>query len=421
MNKSFQYAIVSTSACVVGLLLFGAVYGRSQSSDQPYRHLGVFTEVLSRIKSEYVEEPNMKNVTQGAIHGLLESLDPFASYLTADQYKQYLKERNEKKGDVGILVSKRFGYMGVVASLAGSPAAREGITTGDVIEAINNISTRDMPLAYAELLLQGDPGTSVEITLLRVRKPEPQKLKLVREVFAIPGVKSAIVADGIGHLQVMTLDSGRARDAATAIAELTRQGARKLVVDLRNCALGDPHEGIALANLFIEEGLLGYVQGQTVARQDFRAAPAKAVTKLPIAVLANRGTANGCEVAAGALLDARRGDVLGERTYGSAAIRKAITLEDGSAVLMSVAKFYSPAGKALQDTGVTPSLPVADPDAGAPPEDDDDPSTPPPAAKPSEDVVLKKAIEVLNQGAAKSAAKARFGAPREPAQYPAAL
>ena len=115
MNKSFQYAIVSTSACVVGLLLFGAVYGRSQSNDQPYKHLGVFTEVLSRIKSEYVEEPNMKNVTQGAIHGLLESLDPFASFLTADQYKQYLKERNEKKGDVGILVSKRFGYMGVVA------------------------------------------------------------------------------------------------------------------------------------------------------------------------------------------------------------------------------------------------------------------------------------------------------------------
>lgn len=421
MNKSFQYAIVSTSACLVGLLLFGAVYGRSQSNDQPYKHLGVFTEVLSRIKSEYVEEPNMKNVTQGAIHGLLESLDPFASFLTADQYKQYLKERNEKKGDVGILVSKRFGYMGVVAALPGSPAAKESITTGDVIEAINNISTRDMPLAYAELLLKGDPGSSVEITLLRVRKPEPQKLKLVREVVAVAGVRTSMAADGIGQIQVMSLNAGRAKDTATAIAELTRQGAKKLVLDLRNCALGDPNEGIALANLFVDKGLLGYVQGQTVARQDFNAAADKAATKAPLAVLANRGTANGCEVAAAALLDAKRGEVLGERSYGSAAIRKAITLEDGSAVLMSVAKFYSPSGKALQDTGVTPSVPVADPDAGATPEDDDDPATPPAPAKPSDDVVLKKAIEVLNQGAVKSAAKTRAVLPRETAQYPAAL
>lgn len=421
MNKSFQYAIVSTSACVVGLLLFGAVYGRSQSNDQPYKHLGVFTEVLSRIKSEYVEEPNMKNVTQGAIHGLLESLDPFASFLTADQYKQYLKERNEKKGDVGILVSKRFGYMGVVAALPGSPAAKESITTGDVIEAINNISTRDMPLAYAELLLKGDPGSSVEITLLRVRKPEPQKLKLIREVVAVPGVKTSMAADGIGQIQVMSLNAGRAKDAAIAVAELTRQGAKKLVLDLRNCALGDPNEGIALANLFVEKGLLGYVQGQTVARQDFNAAADKAATKAPLAVLANRGTANGCEVAAAALLDSKRGEVLGERTYGSAAIRKAITLEDGSAVLMSVAKFYSPSGKALQDTGVTPSIAVADPDAGVAPDDDDDPATPPPPAKPSDDVVLKKAIEVLNQGAVKSAAKTRAVSPRETAHYPAAL
>lgn len=421
MNKSFQYAIVSTSACLVGLLLFGAVYGRSQSNDQPYKHLGVFTEVLSRIKSEYVEEPNMKNVTQGAIHGLLESLDPFASFLTADQYKQYLKERNEKKGDVGILVSKRFGYMGVVAALPGSPAAKESITTGDVIEAINNISTRDMPLAYAELLLKGDPGTSVEITLLRVRKPEPQKLKLVREVVAVAGVKSSMAADGIGQIQVMSLNPGRAKEAATAVAELTRQGAKKLVLDLRNCALGDPNEGIVLANLFVDKGLLGYVQGQTVARQDFNAAADKAATRAPLAVLANRGTANGCEVAAAALLDAKRGEVLGERTYGSAAIRKAITLDDGSAVLMSVAKFYSPSGKALQDTGVTPSIAVADPDAGAAPEDDDDPATPPPPAKPSDDVVLKKAIEVLNQGAVKSAAKTRAVLPRETAHYPAAL
>ncbi len=158
MSRRFQFVVVAFSSAVVALLLFGAV-GRSASPDAPYTNLGVYSEVLSRIKADYVEEPDMKAVTVGAINGMLESLDPHASYLTADQYKQYLKSKDSKKADVGLVLAKRFGYMSVEDAIPGSPAEKAGFSTGDVIESINNVSTRDMPPAFAEQLLQGDSGT----------------------------------------------------------------------------------------------------------------------------------------------------------------------------------------------------------------------------------------------------------------------
>src|SRR5258706_7181834 len=163
MNRRFQFAVVASSAVIVALLLFGAT-GRSASPDSPYSLLGVYSEVLSRIKADYVEEPDMKAVTLGAINGMLESLDPYASYLNAEKYKEYLKSKDAKKAAAGVVLSKRFGYVGVVDALPGSPAAKAGLTTGDVIESINNVSTRDMPLAFAELLLQGDNGSSIEMS-----------------------------------------------------------------------------------------------------------------------------------------------------------------------------------------------------------------------------------------------------------------
>src|SRR5579864_2965581 len=153
MKRRYQFAVAASSACLVVFLLFGAVHGRSASTDTPYNHLGVYSEVLARIKADYVEEPDMKAVTAGAINGMLESIDPYASYLNSDQYKQYLKSKDANKPDVGLVISKRMGYVGVVDSVPGSPAAKSSLTTGDVIESINNISTRDMPLAFAQMLL----------------------------------------------------------------------------------------------------------------------------------------------------------------------------------------------------------------------------------------------------------------------------
>lgn len=406
MNRRFQFSVVAGSTCVVALLLFGAVHGRSASTDNPYNNLGVYSEVLSKIKLEYVEEPDMKAVTLGAINGMLESIDPYASYLNADQYKQYQKTKDTKKADVGLTLSKRFGYMGVVDALPGSPAAKAGLATGDVIESISNVSTRDMPLAFAEILFQGDPGTTIEMSVLRARKSEAQKVELTRAVLVYPALNAKLVTDQgpqpIGLIQTVTLPPGRVKEIAAKIADLEKQGAKKLVLDLRHCATGADEDGIALANLFVDKGLITYTQGQKASRQDFQASASKAITKLPLAVIVNRGTAGAAEIAAGALLDSKRADLVGERTYGDASIRKAIQMDDGSAVILSVAKYYSPSGTSIQDKGVTPGTLQADVDTSAAASDDDDDSDTPAAGAPKKDApgvdpVLMKTYEIIKK------------------------
>jgi carboxyl-terminal processing protease len=417
MNSRFKFFVVSTSACLLILLLVGAHLGRSAStSDDAYRHMAVFTEVLSRIKSDYVQEPDLKSVTLGAVNGLLEAVDPFASYLNADQYKQYLREKDAAKGDVGLILSKNYGYVAVVSTLAGSPAAKAGITTGDLIESIKGVATRDMPLAYAEILLKGQPGTDIEITLLHMPDPEPQKVTLTRTQVMVPPVISRMLPDQVGYIRPETLLAGKAGDVGAAVRTLERQGAKGLVLDLRQCAVGTPEEGVALANLFLDKGLIAYLLGQRTPRQDFRADPARAVTRLPLVVTTNRGTADGAEIAATALLDSKRAEVVGARSFGDAAVRRAITLDDGGALILSVAKYYSPLGKAIQDTGVVPSVPYVESEPYAEVDEDaaPQPLTPQPQVKPEDDNLVKKAIEVLTKGPNASAGTPQAESPGMP-------
>src|SRR5579863_5104755 len=402
MTRRFQFAVVGFSTVIVAVLLFGAGYVRSAPPDGPITHLGVYSEVLSRIQMDYVEEPDMKVVTAGAINGMLEALDPFASYLNADQYKQYLAAKQAHKAAVGLFLSRRFGYMTVVDAVPGSPAAKAGLTTGDVVESIDNIGTRDMPLAFAEILLQGQAGTSVEMSVLRTSKPDPQKVVLVRSDIAYPPVAERLVtdqgADPVGLISTVDIDAARVREISTDIANLEKQGAKRLVMDLRHCSTGAPEDGVALANLFMDKGLIGYSQGQKVSRQDFQASPSKQVTKQPLVLLTNRATAGAAEVATAALLESKRAQVVGERTYGDAAVRKAVTLDDGSAVILSVAKYYGPDGKAIQDTGVMPSTPQLEAEVQAE-VDIDATDAPPPPAKNGPDLILQKGEEIVKKAA----------------------
>lgn len=399
MTSRIKLFVASSSTCLVFVLLFGAMRGRSASPEDTYRHLAVYTEVLSHIKADYVEEPDMKSVTLGAVNGLLESIDPYASYLNADQYKQWLKAKDQHKAGVGLVLSKKFGYVGVVDAVPGSPAAKAGLTTTDVLETINGVATRDMPLAFAEMLLQGEPGTTIEVGVLRFRKPEPQKLTLTRANVEYPAITAKLLPDQVGLIQVASLEGQRVKEVATKVQELEKQGAKRFVLDLRHCSSGSPEQGTKLANLFLDKGLITYVMGQKTQRQDINAEASANITHLPLAVIVNRGTADGAEVATAALLDDKRAEVIGERTYGDASIRKAVTLDDGSAVILSVAKYYSPAGKAIQDTGVTPSVPVAEVDNSAV-DDDGNPTTEPQQPATNEDLLLKKAIEVVVKGKA---------------------
>jgi carboxyl-terminal processing protease len=200
----------------------------------------------------------------------------------------------------------------------------------------------------------------------------------------------------------VTLVPGRVKEIAAKIQDLEKQGAKKLVLDLRHCGTGADEDGIALANLFMDKGLITYTLGQKVSRQDFQASASKAITKLPLAVIVNRGTAGAAEIAAAALLDSKRAELVGEKTYGDASIRKAIQMDDGSAVILSVAKYYSPSGSAIQDKGVTPQTLQADVDLTATTDDDDDSDTPAPNTPKKDpsagvDLLLMKTYEIIKK------------------------
>jgi carboxyl-terminal processing protease len=396
MSSRLKYTVVTASTCVTVLLLIGSVLGQSASPDDTYKHIGVFTDVVSRIKTEYVEEPDMKSVTLGALNGMLEAIDPFASYLNADQYKDYLKNRDTQRADVGLILSKKFGYVAVVDVVPGSPAAKAGFATNDMIESIQGVATRDMPLAYANLLLEGDPGTTVEMGVVRVERPDPQSVKLVRANPATVTVENRLMAGQVGYLKPGELTSASLRETVGDIEQLQKQGAQKLILDLRDTGIGTPQEGMDFANLFLNKGRMTYLQGQRVARQNFDADPSKAITSLPLIVLTNRGTADGAEITAAALKDNKRAQVVGERTYGDASMRKAITMDDGSAIILSVAKYYSADGKSIQDNGVMPEVQVAQAEPTTEVDDNGEPlAVPDQPQKTHEDPILKKALELF--------------------------
>jgi len=379
------------------MLLVGVKLGRSASnSDDPYKHFSVFSEVITRIKSDYVEEPDMKNVTLGALNGLLESIDPFASYLNADQYKQYQATKGASKANVGLVLSRRFGYVSVVDSVPGSQAAKAGLHTGDMLETIKGISTRDMPLAFAEMLLMGDENSTVDVQVLRARKPEPEKLALTRVKSAYPQPVLTLGADGVGTFVVNALEGNLKEAVKKGLESANSKGLKKLILDLRHCSTGTPADGVEMANWFLDKGAIGSVKGQRMDEQKFVADAAKQVWKNQMVVIVNRGTAGAAEVLAAALLDSKRADVVGERSYGDASIRKALSLDDGSAVILSVAKYYAPNGKAIQDTGVVPNYPMNDTMLVADEDPDGDGIPNAPSDKPKEDSLMKKAIELLS-------------------------
>jgi carboxyl-terminal processing protease len=399
MSMKIKAGILVSSFAVLLFVVVGSFGGvHASSNDGSYRQMQVYSEVLSRVQSEYVEDPNIPKVTDGALHGLVESLDANSSYLTPTAYKAYKAHKVEAKGEIGATVSKRFGYADVVSVLPGSPAEKAGIESTDIFESIEGQSTRDMSLPEIRDALAGTPGSTVSVSVVRARRAEPEKVVLTRDVVSIPPVSDKMLEDSIGYIKVNALTKGKAQEIAGKIKSLEKSGAKKLVLDLRNTSDGEESEGVATANLFLNHGTITYLQGQKFPREAFNADAAKAVTTLPVAVLVNKGTAGAAEVVAAAIMENARGDVVGDKTFGDGSVQKTIDLPDGGALILSVAKYYSPSGKAIQETAVTPNVLVADDTDNLISDDDDaEPAAAEPEAKPKNmpDDQLHKAVEVL--------------------------
>jgi len=363
MSKTTKLTVIVLSFLVASFVVlgqFGVRAADTGSDDGSYRQLGVYSEVLSRIRTEYVEEPNISAVTNGALHGLLESLDANSSYLDPTEFKEY-KQRKEGKANIGAAISKRYGYAAVISVIPGGPADKAEIASGDILEAIEGKSTRDMSLAEIDGRLTGTPGSVVNVSVVRPRRATPVRSAITLAIVADPPLTDKMMQDGIGYIKVDDFPKGRAQEIANKLKTLQKDGAKKIILDLRNSGDGSEEEGVATANLFLNHGTITYLQGQKYPKQTFNADPQKAVaTNLPLVVLVNRGTAGPAEIVAAAIMENARGDVVGDKTFGSGSVQKVIDMPDGAALILSVAKYYSPSGKALQDTAVTPNILVAD-------------------------------------------------------------
>jgi carboxyl-terminal processing protease len=395
MSRSLHRAILGISIAVILVVLLGA-FGPSgvsaSQNDGAYLQMSVYEDVLHKIQTDYVTTPNIGEVTNGALHGLLESLDPESSYLSKEEYATYLSHQHEGQAQVGLAISKRFGYGSVVTVLPGSPASKANIHDGDLIEAIGGKTTREMSLAMIRLLLEGKPGTTVSFDLVRPGNPKPDTITLTRADLAPPPLAAQQYKDsGILYLKPVVLTRDRVDEIIARLRAMPKQGDRKVILDLRDTAVGSEDQGIRLANAFLKSGTIAMLAGQTVPTQTFTADASQFVTAAPVAVLVNGATAGAAEIVAGAIMDNKRGDVVGERTFGSGGELKTFPLPDGAALLLTVAKYETPDGQKIQDSAVTPDVVVAGNT------EEFLPGTKPTAQQQHADDQLNKALDILKQ------------------------
>lgn len=412
MNRAARIGIFSLSVLIFFYAGIGHVLGRSPD-DKAYKSLTVYGEVLQKIQQDYVDDPNMRTVTAGALHGLLESLDPQSSYLTPREYEEYKKKiNNPATGDSGLTLSKRYGYIIVLSVLPDSPGTKAGIRSGDLLESIAGFTTRDMSVGQALNLLNGQPGTGVKVSVIRRGKATPDEIDIVREKLATPKLIVQKADPDILVMRFPSLDLGRSEEVRSRLLDAEKQGIHKVILDLRECGRGPVSEVIAIARFFIPAGNLTTLRGQTVSTQVFSAEPKQVIWKNPVSVLVDTTTSGAAEILASAIEANHRGDVVGERTFGLASEQKLITLDDGAALILTVANYYNADGKSILEAGVTPTEVVradaqddsdsSDEDTAAAPEAQKEPGLGPRPLSP-EDPIFHRALDLLKAPAKKAA------------------
>jgi carboxyl-terminal processing protease len=391
MSPLAKKIVIVLSVVVFAYVSTGYVLGRS-SDDKAYEALTAYSEVLEHIQRDYVDDPNIHKVTSGALHGLLDSLDPQSGYMSPLEYTDYKeKSATDPKGSAGLTLTKRFGYIGVISALPGSPGDKAGLHLGDVIEKIAGFTTGQMSIDQAQVLLAGDPGSVVKLSVIRTGKTEPQAVDLTLATLAPPKLVEDKIQGDIAYLHVPEFEAGVTRQISEELRQFERQGAHKLVLDLRDCSAGIDSEGISTAQLFLSSGNITTLKGQTVSTVVSSADPSKVVWKQPVTVLIGNSTAGPAEIVAGAIADNHRGETVGDRTYGTASMQKLIQLDDGSALILTVATYYTPNGKEIPVAGIAPTTvvrPAPDAVTGEVP-------LSPPASSSLSDPVVQKAVQIL--------------------------
>src|SRR4051812_8515766 len=382
MTSRTRLVAIVISAPIIAFAVIGGFLGNVMArADEPYAHLRVFQDVVSLIMSNYVEQPNLDSVMKGAMRGLAEGLDSDSAFLTQPPVRQGGSGEPGGAADVGIELTHQY-YLRVVAARDDSPAAKAGIRPGDFVRLIDSRPTRDMSAFEGQRLLHGANGSKVKLTVIRGSAVEPHVVDLVREIPAAVDVKSRMQGDGIGYVRVVSFGRRAADQLRTQITGLTKTGATKIIIDVRNTAAGDLAEGVAAARLFVGSGTLAIRESRQAGQQKVDAAKGDGAITVPLTLLVDTGTSGAAEVFAAALGGNKRAELIGERTIGRAGTQELVKLPDGSGLWITSSRYLTPAAAPIQGKGVEPDVPVdyQDGEFGAP------------AAV---DTILQKALERL--------------------------
>jgi carboxyl-terminal processing protease len=383
MSSRTRALVLSITAPVIVFALVGGVLGRAMGREETYQHLKIFDDVVSLISSNYVEPANLDKVMKGAMNGLIDSLDADSAFLTPEQVKQFESTAPPPPAEIGLEVTRQY-YLRVISARDNSPAAKAGLRPGDYIRSINDVPTRDMSVWEGMRALRGTAGSKVRLTIFRGNAADPHDVDLTREVLPSGDVTSRLAAPGVGYVRVPSIGARTVDQVKSHIATVTKEGATRLVLDVRKTSTGTYDQGIALARLFVSNG--------TLAQRDTKGAAAKDMIlsntgdgsiSLPLVVLVDSGTAGASELFASAIAGNKRAELVGEHTIGRAGIQKLIKLPDGSALWLTTARYLTPSGAPLHEKGLEPTVGVDLPDVefGQP--------------APAGDPVLDKALERL--------------------------
>jgi len=326
----------------------------------PAENIEEFVEVYKRIKEQYVDVVDDEKLFDMAIQGMVSGLDPHSSFLSQDDFNELKIGTTGKFGGLGIEITTEDSFVKVISPIDDTPAQRVGIKSGDLIIDVGGTSLKDLPISDAVKLMRGEPGTSVEITVIRKEIKEPLKFNITREIIISKGVKSYLFDKKIGYVRLSNFQSNSTNDVKDAIYELNRESNNKmegLIVDLRNNPGGVLGTAVGISDLFLTKGKIVYTKGRTYkSKLEYFASPQDIIDGLPLIVLINEGSASASEIVAGALQDHKRAMIMGTKSYGKASVQTIQELNDGSALKLTTARYYTPLGNDIHENGIKPDL-----------------------------------------------------------------
>ncbi|MCC7203217.1 MAG: S41 family peptidase [Nitrospirae bacterium] len=340
-------------------VIFGKGFGNPVFGGESYENLRVFAEALSLVEKNYVDETKTKDLVYGAIKGMLSELDPHTSFMSPESYKEMQVDTKGEFGGLGIQIGMKDKKLVVIAPIEDTPAWRAGIKAGDHIFKIDDTVTKDLDMEDAVNKMRGPKDTKVKLTIVREGEKEPLEFTIVRDIIKIKSIKHKVIEGDIGYVRITQFQERTGEDLRKALDDLDKQKIKSLIIDMRNNPGGLLKVAIQVSELFLREGkLVVSVKGRNDEKEEYLASEAHAREDYPIVVLVNEGSASASEIVAGALQDWGRAVVLGTQTFGKGSVQTVFTLSDGSGMRLTTAKYYTPKGISIQNTGITPNIVV---------------------------------------------------------------